>query len=275
MAVKKVQKSNDLNHANFSDFSLSVYRVLLNLIAQIQRYSNEGTLLQLPLVSRQCTLSAHAFSEEFPSVGSQSYSILKEAVDKLMKTTYSVRKDKGLLKINVCSQAYYVEKEGRIDIRFTEEIMPHLAELGNNFTMYNLKEISGFGSMYTTRLYELLMQFKVTGIYDTSVSNLRYLFGCLDTLKRYNDFKRFAIEQAVNEINSQYEIDLKYDEVRKGRKIDRIIFTFKRTQVNKSYDPVRKKIRTQLLRPRRKKSVKEEMVEVPSVHPNQQQMDLE
>jgi plasmid replication initiation protein len=250
--LSKVQKSNEINQANFSDFSLSCYRVLLNLISQIQRHDAEGNQLSLPVVSRMCSLSASAYAEEFPSVANRAYEILKEATDKLMKTSFSIKTDKGVLKINVCAQAHYIENEGRIDIEFTPNIMPHLAELGEKFTMYNLNEIAGFGSIYTTRLYELLMQFKTTGELRISVTDLRFKLGCVDILTRYNNFKQKAINHAVDEINSQWTLDVKYEEIKTGKTVTDLIFTFKPTFTRKAYDPVRKRMRTQLTRPRRK-----------------------
>lgn len=255
MATKKlakVQKSNDINEANFSDFSLSCYRVLLNLISQIQRHDRDGSQLSLPVVERMCSLSASEYAKEFPSVANRAYEVLKDATDKLMKTSFSIKTDRGILKINVCAQAHYIEKEGRIDIEFTPNIMPHLAELGEKFTMYNLNEIAGFGSIYTTRLYELLMQFKTTGALKITVADLRFKLGCTDTLKQYTHLRQRAIEHAVNEINSQWTLDIKYKEIKTGRTVTDLIFTFKPTFTRKAYDPIKKKMRTQLTRPRRK-----------------------
>jgi plasmid replication initiation protein len=256
MATKKlakVQKSNEMNQANFSDFSLSCYRVLLNLISQIQRHDAEGNQLSLPVVSRMCSLSASEYAKEFPSVANRAYEILKEATEKLLKTTFTTRSVRGnVLKINVCSQAEYIDSEGRIDIEFTPNIMPHLAELGEKFTMYNLNEIAGFGSIYTTRLYELLIQFKITGELKISVADLRFKLGCISIFKRYNDLKRFTIDHAVDEINSQWTLDIKYEEVKTGRTVSELVFKFKPTFTRKAYDPIKKKMRTQLTRPRRK-----------------------
>ena len=250
--LTKVQKSNDMNQANFSDFSLSCYRVLLNLISQIQRHDTEGNQLSLPVINRMCSLSASEYAKEFNIDVANAYGILKEATDKLMKTSFSIRMDFGIRKINVCSQADYKSNQGRIDIEFTPNIMPHLAELGKNFTMYNLNEIAGFGSIYTTRLYELLMQFKTTGALKITVADLRFKHGCVEILTRYNNFKQKAIDHAINEINSQWTLDIKYKEIKTGRTVTDLIFTFKPTFTRKVYDPVKKKIRTQLTRPRRK-----------------------
>lgn len=254
--LRKVQKSNELNQANFSELSLSCYRVLLNLISQIQQRDYQGNQIPLPIIARECTLSAKEYAEEFKLSGNTAYEVLKEASDKLMKTPFVTKTAIGILKINVCSQAHYVEKEGRIDIRFTEEIMPHLAELSKNFTMYNLKEISEFNSIYTTRMYELLIQFKITGTLDISIADLRHSLGCSNIFLKYNDLKRFAVAHAVNEINSQYELNLNYQEIKAGRKIERIIFTFKKTLMHLAYDHVKQKMRTQLIRPKQVKAEK-------------------
>ena len=248
----KVQKSNDLNQSNFSEFSLSCYRVLLNLISQIQRHDKAGNQLDLSAISRECTLSASEYAKEFNIEGNTAYEILKDATDKLLKTTFSIRLGKNILKINVCSQALYVKDEGKINIRFTEEIMPNLAELSNNFTMYNLNEIAGFGSIYTTRLYELLMQYKTTGVLTISITDLRFKIGCITKFIRYSHLKIKVIQHAVDEINSQWTLNLTFEEIKTGRTVTDLIFSFKRALQNQSYDSVKKKLRTKLTRPRKK-----------------------
>lgn len=249
----KVQKSNELNQANFREFSLSSYRVFLNLLAKIQRYDIEKKLIPLKLSNRTVTLSAKDYANEFNINDDNAYGILKQAIDHLLKTSYSIPHDNGdILKINVCSQAYYRKSKGVIDIRFTEEIMPHLAGLTQNFTMYHLKDVAGFNSVYTTRLYELLMQFKITGRLEISLIDLRFSIGCVAKYKLYADLKRFAIQHAVDEINSQWTLNLEYEEIKTGRTITDLSFTFRKTFARKSYDHVSKKMRTQLIRPRRK-----------------------
>lgn len=249
--VKKIQKSNELNQANFSDFGLSCYRVLLNLISQIHRTNGEGNQLVLSDVSRYCSLSASEYAEHFNIDGNTAYGILKDATDKLMRTVFTIKEYNEIRKINVCAEARYIEREGRIDIEFTPNIMPHLAQLENNFTMYNLNEIAGFNSIYTTRFYELLMQFKLSGVITVSVLDLRFKLGCVDKFKDYYDFKRFTFEYAINEINSQWSLDIECKEIKTGRAITDLVFTFNKTFTRKAYDPVREKMRTQLIRPKR------------------------
>lgn len=262
MAIEKslkVTKSNDLNQANFSDFSLSCYRVLLNLISKIQRHDVNGELVPLTVVSRECSLSVAEYAKEFNIEPANAYDILKFATDKLMKTSFSIQKEHGILKINVCSQAYYRKAQGRIDIRFTEEIIPHLAALTGNFTMYNLNVVAGFSSIYTTRFYELIMQFKTMGELKVSVKNLRFHLGCVTKYKLYKDFKKYTFAHAIEEINQQWTLDIVCNEVKTGRAVTDLIFRFNPTFRRKAFDPVRQKMRTEEYnKPKRKHLTDEE-----------------
>ena len=249
---KKIQKSNDLNQANFSGFGLSCYRVLLNLITKIQRHDVNGALISANLVSRTCSLSVAEYAKEFNIEPDNAYAILKTATDKLMNTQFSIQKGIDILKINVCSQAYYRKSQGKIDIEFTPNIMPHLAELTSNFTMYNLNEIAGFDSIYTTRIYELIMQFKTTGKIEITVKDLRFKLGCGAKFKQYYDFKTKTFGHAIEEINQQWTLNIQCEEIKTGKTVTDLIFKFRPTFTRKAYDPVRQKMRTQLTRPRRK-----------------------
>ena len=252
MTTKKLAKVYKSNNANFSDFGLSCYRVLLNLISKLQRHDAAGDPLPEHRLIREISLSAKDYGIEFQIPQTHSYQILKTATKKLMKTSFSLNTAKGIVEINVCSQALYEVENGRINIRFTEEIMPHLAALTEQFTMYNLNEIAGFNSIYTTRLYELLVQYKTTGRLEISVENLRFALGCNGLLDRYNNFKTKAFGHAVNEINAQFMMGLKFEEVKNVRTVEKIIFIFKKTLQTTAYDPVLKRMRTKLTKPRRK-----------------------
>jgi len=247
-----VKKSNDLVQANFSDFELSVYRVFQTIVTKMQRHNAfAGDLLTVAMAQRECRLTALEYAKEFNIDVSHAYEILKISVDKLMKTSfkiieYNLKKNKIVIKINVCEKAIYHENAGYIDVLFTQSIMPHLAELKSNFTMYYLSDIAGFNSIYTTRLYEMLMQFKTTGLLKISVEKLRFAFGCVDTFKRHSDFKRYTFEHAVKEINSKFAMKLSFTEIKTGRFITEIHFCFLAVSHDRVYDVVKEKMRTQV-----------------------------
>ena len=224
----KIYKNKKLNNANFDDFNHNEYQVFLHLITKIGGVNEFGKYLQPEQLQREHTLKAKEFSEYFNIDIHNSYRILKKASDKLMKTDIRLERIdlNEVWRINVCSMAKYNESDGSITIEFTDRIMPYLAQARQRFVLYNLKEISNFGSIYTTRLYELIQDFKETGWMEKSIEELREVLAVGCKFKLYADFKKNTFAHACQEINDNYDINLKFEEKKEGRKVDKIRFTF-------------------------------------------------
>lgn len=234
----KVYKNKKLNNANFSDFNLTDYQVFLHLITKIGGVDENGKYLQIDQLNREYTLTAQEFSKMFNCDLQNAYKIIKKACKRLMKTSLTIERVDlfETWEINVCSMAKYKDKSGKIDIQFTENIMPYLAQVKKKFVLYNLKEVSNFGSLYTTRLYELVQEFQDTGYIIKSVEQLRLLFTTGDKFKKYNDFKRFTFAHAIDEINQQYDLRLHFEELKEQKKVVAIKFMFKHTIIKECID---------------------------------------
>lgn len=251
---KKVYKNKKLNNANFADFNLNDYQVFLHLVSKLGKVDSSGKYIQYETLQRDHTLTAVEFSEAFNLSLDMAYGVIKRACKRLMKTSIILEKPElfETWEINVCSQAVYKEKEGKIDIQFTDSIMPYLAQVRSKFVIYNLKEVANFGSFYTTRLYEYIQEFKDTGWIECSVDKLRVLFATGEKFTKYNDFKRFTFGHAVNEINSQYDMNLQFEEIKEQKRIVRLKFTFKKTIIRKGYNPHSGKEQNMYIKPKRK-----------------------
>jgi plasmid replication initiation protein len=226
----KIYKNKKLNSANFGDFTHSDYQVFLNLVSKIGGVDEFGKYLQESnILQREHVLSAKEFSRVFNTDINNAYRFLHKACKKLMKTSIILEKPElsEVWEINVCSSAKYNKNEGRITIKFTDDIMPYLAQTRQRFTLYNLKEISNFGSLYTTRLYELIQDFKETGWVIKSVSELREAFAVGSKFNLYGHFKSKTFAHACNEINHNYDIGLRFEEIKEGRKVVAVKFFFK------------------------------------------------
>ena len=217
----KTYKNKKLNTANFGDFTHGDYQVFLHLVSKIGGVDEFGKYLQPDKLEREHTLTAKEFSELFNVSLSNCYLILKQAVDKLMKTDIKVERGelKEVWRINICSMAKYNKNQGFITIQFTDSIMPYLAQVKERFVLYNLKEIANFGSLYTTRLYELIQEFKETGWMLKSVEQLRDIFAVGEKFKAYRDFKQRTFAHACEEINDNYDMGLRFEELKEGRKV--------------------------------------------------------
>ena len=154
--------------------------------------------------------------------------------------------------------------------------MPYLAQVKSKFVLYNLKEVANFGSLYTTRLYELIQEFKDTGWLIKSVPQLREIFAVGKKFPDYNNFKRFTFAHAVEEINSQYEMNLWFDELKEGRKVVSIRFEFNRSHTAQGYNPATKQMVNVTVKPPRKPKQDQDDDNIPPpVPPIQPELILE
>lgn len=251
----KVYKSKKLNSANYGSFNHNDYQVFLQLVSKMGGVDKSGKYLQPDQLQREYSLDAKEFSEMFNVSLSNCYSILKKAVDKLMKADIKIGENddnSAFCRINVCSKAEYKKREGIITVKFTDDIMPYLAQVKQRFVLYNLKDIAGFGSLYTTRLYEIIQEFKETGWVIKSINQLREIFAVGNNLKIYSSFKRRTFAHACQEINSYYDLNLKFEEIKEKRQVVAVKFSFNKTAVIRSIDPKTGNARNLYVNPTRK-----------------------
>lgn len=264
----KVYKNKKLNNANFGTYNLNDYQVFLQLVSNLGKVDLNGVYKQPEALEREHTLTAKEFSEAFNVDINTTYGVLKRASHKLARTAIKLEKPEmfQIWDIPVCEYSMYNTKEGSLTIKFSEHIMPYLAQVKEKFFWYNLKEVANFGSLYSTRLYELIQEFKDTGWILKSVAQLREIFAVGKKFSKYNDFKKYTFAHAVEEINSQYEMNLRFEELKEGRKVVSIRFEFTPSHKAQGYNPANKQMVNITVKPKRKN--KEDDTPL-SVHPNQ------
>lgn len=264
----KVYKNKKLNNANFGTYNLNDYQVFLQLVTKFGKVDESGTYKQPQMLERKHILTAKEFSEAFNVDINTTYRVLKTAGKKLARTAITLERPELFVtqEIPICSFAEYNNKEGSLTIEFNEHIMPYLAQVKQKFVLYNLKEIANFGSLYSTRLYELIQEFKDTGYIIKSVAQLREVFAVGKKFPDYNNFKRKTFAHAVDEINAQYEMNLWFEELKEGRRIVAIRFEFKHSHVAKGYNPATKQMVNVTVKPSRKiKNEQQELNLKPSI----------
>ncbi|WP_169393570.1 MULTISPECIES: RepB family plasmid replication initiator protein [Psychrobacter] len=101
---------------------------------------------------------------------------------------------------------------------FNERIVPFLSELRKNFTQFNIEDVAGFGSSYSMRLYQAMMQYKSTGYRKIKLKDLRYMLALGTKYKATKDLKVRVIDTAINEINEKSPYQVSYKMLKTGRK---------------------------------------------------------
>lgn len=270
----KVYKNKKLNNANFGTYNLNDYQVFLQLISKLGKLNEVGTYKQSQELERTHILTAKEFSQVFNVDINTTYRVLKTAGKKLARTAITLEKPDLFVtqEIPICSFAEYNNKQGSLTIEFNEHIMPYLAQVKQKFVLYNLKEIANFGSLYSTRLYELIQEFKDTGYIIKSVAQLREVLAVGKKFTKYNDFKKYTFAHAVEEINSQYEMNLCFEELKEGRKVVSIRFEFTPSYKSQGYNPATKQMVNIKIKPKQKRANQDDDNIPPPVHPDQQEL---
>jgi plasmid replication initiation protein len=124
-------------------------------------------------------------------------------------------------------------KSGIIKIGINPFVLPYFLEIKKQFTEFNLRYLISMGSSYGIKLYKLLKQYQTIGSREISITDLRIQLGIgVETTelgdyvkyKLYSGFKRDVIETAKYHINTHTDIQIEYDEIKLGRKFQKIKF---------------------------------------------------
>lgn len=234
-----VIKTNRLNQA-FQVLSLAEFHIVQLAIVDA-RETGTGLTTDTPL-----RIDALRYAEVFKTTRQNAYIRMKEAEESLFNRRFSFFDEAGkLVKSRWISQVRYLDNEGAIEIVFTPAVVQGISRIDGVkefFTHYLLSQTSQLKSIYSSRLYELLIQWQSTGttpIFD--LQDFRLQLGLdIHEYKLMSDFKKRVLDLAVNDINKKTDIITSYQQYKKGRLITGFSFSFKRkknTQPIDSIDP--------------------------------------
>ena len=218
-----VVKTHHLNTV-LQNLKLAEIRIV-QLAVVDARETGKGLTAETPL-----RIDALRYAEVFDTTRQNGYLMMKEAEDTLFNRRFSYIDDEGkLVKSRWLSQVRYLDDEGAIEVVFTPAVVQGITRIDGAeefFTKYLLEQTATMTSNYSVRLYELLVQWKQAK--KTPMFELQEFRGQLgvedDEYKAMSNFKIRVLDLAVDEINEKSDLNINYNQKKKGRKI--IGFTF-------------------------------------------------
>ncbi|MEZ0566187.1 MULTISPECIES: replication initiation protein RepM [Acinetobacter] len=234
-----VVKTNRLNQA-FQVLSLAEFHIVQLAIVDA-RDTGTGLTTDMPL-----RIDALRYADVFGTTRQNAYIRMKEAEETLFNRRFSFFDEDGkLVKSRWISQVKYLDNEGAIEIVFTPAVVQGISRINGVkefFTQYLLSQTAQLKSVYSSRLYELLIQWKSTG--KTPIINLEDFRAQLgieeNQYKLMSDFKKRVLDLAINDINEKTDIKVTYQQHKKGRSISGFSFNFKQKKLaNQSVEPKR------------------------------------
>ena len=119
--------------------------------------------------------------------------------------------------------------DGFVDVTFPPSLKPYLLRVKHDFFRYHLGVVLELKGAYTIRLYQWAKRWQFRNVQRVTVAELRAVLGTVELdaagaiisqrLPKYGDFKKWALDPAVKEINQRTDLRVTYtEEKRRGTK---------------------------------------------------------
>lgn len=162
------------------------------------------------------------YSDLYGTEKNNTYRTIKNAQEKLWDAEFVIddKRRRWLITLD------YATNDGFITSRIHPDLNSHIHDLKKCYTQYFLRRAGNFRSIYSWRLFELLMQFRKTGFLSISVDEFKEL---LEVPAAYDvDFsavRHKVINKALTEIKAG-GLPVKLKTIKKGRAVQKLEFTF-------------------------------------------------
>ena len=212
-----VRKRNELIRASYR-IPPNEQAIVLTAISKIDNEISDQVLYELS-IQDLCNLTGTPLKH--------GYSMFKQACFDLFERKITLTN--GRKKLTRWVQTIdYEDGAGSIKLRFSHEILPYLTNIKENFTTYNLRHVAKFKSTYGVRIYELLKQWQNTKKHvDLGIDEIKEMFELESKYQRTDSLKTKVIEPAIKDINNHSDLEVSYENLKKGRKIIGFKFRFK------------------------------------------------
>jgi plasmid replication initiation protein len=223
-----VVTSNDLVLAKYN-FSLWQKRIFNYFVSQIDKDATDFTLQRIYISDL-----IHFFDA---GDGREVYEIIANVPKQLYNSSIKVPyiSEEGYHRygeMRIITR--YTKPEDRelgnayIEFKFNDDLKPHLLELKKRFLRYDMQNIVGLQSVHSVRMFEILKSYEYLGEVSFEVEFLKTVLELGEKYKLYADFRRYVIDKAREDLTKYCDIYFDYQEIKKSRKVNEIIFTIRK-----------------------------------------------
>ena len=157
-----------------------------------------------------------------------AYKQMKAASKKLMKRTF-IYNDKNEAETEVQWIIRSRYQDGYVTTFFTDEVIQLLKIFDslNPYTKYLKEDILSLRLTYSIDLYHLAKKYQGMGSFTMSLDEYRKELGTPKSYKRINNLKDNAVDPPIKEINDKTDIDISYENIKRGKEVVGLKFTVK------------------------------------------------
>ena len=113
------------------------------------------------------TVHAESYINQFGVARQTAYQASKMPAKTCLPVNLATRKKRERGRANITSrwvsQIAYIDETATVEVIFAPAVVPLITRLEEQFSQYDIEQISGLSSAYAVRLYELLICWRSTG----------------------------------------------------------------------------------------------------------------
>ena len=179
-------------------------------------------------------ISSSDFSKECGINLSTAYTALESATDRLFTRFFGYTNTEGnRVRIRWLNKVIYLKNQGGTELYFTDEVLLLLREFDalNPYTKYKKEVVLRLKKDYSLDLYHLAKKHQTMGGFQISLDELFEQLGLPESYRtRMNNLKSRVIDPSLDEITANTDIDLSYENVKRGRSVVGFKFTVRENQ---------------------------------------------
>jgi plasmid replication initiation protein len=226
---KMVVQHNALAEAKYR-LSVRAQKLLIRLLAELDRRNDDFGEIKLFLRD----FAKLASGDPGDVLYKEFIETAKQFMGQFVSITQSPVPGERLPRGLICHWISSMEKnpnDKSITFSFDPKLRPYLLGLSRNYFAYHTLHAFNLDSAYSIRLYQWAKSREyLRRPQQVALNDLRHFLGTVEidcdgviikeSLKRYNDFKKVALQPAVNEINKKTDIIIAFHEIKQpGTKI--------------------------------------------------------
>ncbi|WP_111861297.1 replication initiation protein [Acinetobacter sp. CFCC 10889] len=185
-------------------------------------------------------ITAEEFARECGIKTHSAYTQLELASKNLIKRSFSYNNERGkrVLSNWVIDCTY---EDGGIAIRFPEIVLLMLKEFDklNPYTKYKKDIVLSLKKDYSFDLYHLAKKHQAMGQFEMSLEHIKNELGLPKSYDKLCNLKDRVLKPSLDEITTNTDIDLTYENVKKGRSVVGFKFIVKEKSKPKLIAPTR------------------------------------
>ena len=175
-------------------------------------------------------ISSSDFARECGVDLSTAYTALEVASDRLFTRFFGYTAETGdRVKMRWVNKVIYKAGQGGSELYFSDEVLLLLREFDalNPYTKYKKEVVLRLKKDYSLDFYHLAKKHQTMGGFQISLDELFEQLGLPESYRRIGNLKDRVIKPSLEEITANTDIDLSYENVKRGRSVVGFKFTVK------------------------------------------------